>query len=180
MRTIKKFTAILAITGVLFISCDKTTKEKVEDKTEEVEDKMEEISDEITAEYNEMKVELEDGTYVNYKMNKDGDISFDDWSGYNIANSELREIRQSAYVTTTSRLEALKGSIMSLRTSIPAWLKTEEVMEDIANVEKEYNKVMTDTDKSVDNVKQNIEDLDEKFDDLREELNETIEKYKSE
>ena len=178
MKTIKKLTAILAITGMLFISCDKTTKEKVEDNTEEVENEMEEVSDEITAEYNEMKIDLEDGTSVNYKMNNAGDISFNEWSGYNISNSELREIRQSAYATSTARLEAMKGSIMSLRTSIPSWLKTDEVMDDIENVEKEYNNVMTDTDKSVDNVKQNIEDLDEKFDDLREELNEVIAKLK--
>lgn len=178
MKTIKKLTIAFAISGFLFTSCTKTKKEKMEDKMEEVEDKMEDVGDDISNEFQEMKLKLENGTEVNYNMTDDGDLSFDDWDGFNILNKELRDIKALDYETTTARVENLNGTVMNLRNTIPAWLKNDEVMEDIENVEKEYNNVMTDTDKTEDNVKQNLEDLSEKFDDLREELNEIIEKLK--
>jgi len=180
MRTIKKLTAILAISGFLFISCDKTKKEKVEDKMEEVEDSMEDIGDDISDEFQKMQVKLENGTYVNYNSNTNGDLSFDDWEGFNSANEELRAIEDSNPNTFTTRIGDLSGTIANLGNNIPTWLKTDEVMDDIQNIQKEYKKLSDERNESEDKIEQNIEDLMEKFDDLREELNEIIEKYKSE
>ena len=179
MKTLKKLTAILAISGFLFISCDNTKKEKVEDKMEEVEESMEDAGDDISDEFKEMQLELEDGTYVNYKANNDGDLSFNDWEGFNTANEELRAIEELDSKTYTTRIGDLNATITNLGNSIPAWLKTDEVMEDVENIQKEYKKLSDERNESEDKVEQNIEDLMEKFDDLREELNETIKKKKS-
>lgn len=159
MKVIKKMTAVLAITGLLFVSCDKA-KEKNED-------------------FKVMKIELADGNTVNYKMSTDGSLSFDDWDGFNTANNELREIENLDLETSTARIENLSGSIASLRGTIPSWLKNEEVMEDIDDIEEEYKKLLAEKNEPAKNVKQNLEELIEKFDDLREELQETIDKYKS-
>ncbi|AOW18215.1 hypothetical protein LPB03_12485 [Polaribacter vadi] len=179
MKTIQKTIAILAISGFLFISCDKTKKEKVEDKMEEIEESMEDAGDDISDEFKKIQLKLEDGTYVNYSSNNSGDLSFDDWEGFNTANEELRAIEELDSKTYTTRIGDLSATIANLGNSIPAWLKTEEVMEDIEDIQKEYKKLSDERNESEDKIEQNIEDLMEKFDDLREELNETIEKYKS-
>ncbi|QTD39008.1 hypothetical protein JL193_07085 [Polaribacter batillariae] len=178
MKTIKKLTAVLAITGLLFVSCDKTKKEKVEEKIEDVENKMEEIGDDISEEFKEMKLELEEGVSVNYKVDADGSLAFDDWNSFTIANKELKDIENLDTDEVNTRIENLKGTIANLGNNIPKWLQTDEVMEDIKDVQKEYKNVIDNKNAAADKVKQNIEDLNEKFDDLREELNEVIAKYK--
>ncbi|WP_435414313.1 hypothetical protein [Polaribacter aestuariivivens] len=178
MKTIKKITAVLAISGLLFVSCDNKKKEKVEDKMEEVEKKMDEIGDNISEEFQEMKLELEDGMSVNYKVDSDGTLAFDDWDAFTIANKELNDIEGLDPDEVNSRIEKLQGTIASLGNDIPKWLQTDEVKEDIKNVQKEYKNVIDNKNDATDKVKQNIEDLNEKFDDLREELNEVITKYK--
>lgn len=157
MKTIKKITTVLAITGLLFVSCDKKS-----DK-----------------EYKTMEIQLADGQSVNYKVTNTGSLAFNNWEGFNTANNDLREIEDLDLEITSEKIESLKGNIASLESTIPSWLKNEEVMEDIEDVEEEYMTLLKEKDEPSKNVKQNLEELNEKFDDLREELNETIEKYKS-
>ncbi|QTE24375.1 hypothetical protein [Polaribacter cellanae] len=182
MKTIKKLTTVLAITGLLFTSCNQTKKEKVKDKMEETmenaKDKMDEIGDDISEGFQEMKMKLEDGTEVNYKVDSNGTLAFDDWNGFTIANKELKDIENLDTDEVDKRIENLKGTIAELGNNIPKWLQTDEVKEDIKNVQKEYKNVIDNKNDAADKVKQNIEDLNEKFDDLREELNEIIAKYK--
>ncbi|QOD60165.1 hypothetical protein H9I45_12550 [Polaribacter haliotis] len=158
MKTIKKITAVLALLAVLFTSCSDTKKTNEAFKT--------------------VKIELADGNTVNYKLGTTGTLSFDDWKGYNTINSELYEIERMDLVATTAKIEEMQASIANLGNTIPAWLRTEEVLEDIDDVQEEYQKLLKEKNEPVKNVKQNLEELIEKFDDLREELNETIDKYK--
>ena len=178
MKTIKTVTIALAISGLVFTSCDKTNKEKAEDKIEAVGNDMEEMGDDISNEFKKMQVKLEDGTFVNYNMAAENDVTFDDWDGFNILRKEFRDFEELDFETSETRVENLRGSIMNLRNTIPAWLKNESVMEDIDDIEQEYREFMEDTDKSEDNMKENLEEISEKFDDLREEINETIENLK--
>ncbi|MDX6745761.1 hypothetical protein SHK09_03055 [Polaribacter sp. PL03] len=153
MKMIKKMTTVLAVTGLLFISCNTTNGEK-------------------TA----MKVKLPDGQFATYNLDSKGSLSFNDWDGFNSANKALVDLEIE---TTPERIDNLNNTVSNLAATIPAWLKNEEVMEDIADVEEEYKKLLEEKNEPAKNVKQNLEELNEKFDDLREELNETIEKYKS-
>ena len=59
MKTIKKITTVLAITGLLFVSCDKKS-----DK-----------------EYKTMEIQLADGQSVNYKVTNTGSLAFNNWDG---------------------------------------------------------------------------------------------------
>lgn len=167
MKAIKKMTAVLAITGLLFISCDKATEKKSDMKTD------------MKVEVNTMKIKLANGQYVDYNLDANGSLSFNNWSGFNIANKELRDIAELNLETSTQRIENLNGTISNLGNTIPTWLKNEEVMEDIDDIQEEYKKLLKEKNEPAKNVKQNLEELIEKFDDLREELNETIAKYKS-
>ena len=169
MNTIKKFTSILAIASLVFVSCDKA-KEKNTDEVKVVT---------TTDNFETFTIKLEDGNTVTYNKNKEGVLRFNDWDGFNIANQEMTAIENMSFNTTKQRLEDLRGTILNLENTIPAWLKTEEVMEDIADIKEEYNKLYNERNEPVKNVKQNWEELSEKFDDLREELNETLDKFKS-
>ncbi len=151
MKIFKKFTAIVAITSFLLVSCN--TKEK---------------------EYN---LTLNDGTEVFYISNDESAISINGWSEFNAINKNLLNLKDKDYNITIQSLEDLNGSITNLANTIPASLKTEEVLEDIRDVQEEYTKLINEKNAPLKNVKQNIEELVEKFDDLREELNETVEDY---
>ncbi|WP_026775903.1 hypothetical protein [Polaribacter sp. Hel_I_88] len=151
MKIIKKITAIIAITSLLIVSCN--TKEK---------------------EYN---LTLNDGTEVFYISNDESAISINGWSEFNTINKSLLNLKGKEYNSTIQSLEDLNGSITNLVNTVPASLKTEEVLEDIRDIQEEYTKLINEKNAPLKNVKQNIEELVEKFDDLREELNETVEDY---
>lgn len=158
MKAIKKITTIVAIISLLLVSCNKSEK---------------------GLEFKKMEIKLADGQVVNYKVNKKGSLSFSNWASFNMVDKELVDIANLKLEANTERIEGLNGTISNLGNTIPAWLKNEEVMEDIDDVKQEYSKLLKEKNEPVKNVKQNLEELIEKFDDLREELNETIEKYKS-
>lgn len=151
MKLIRKITAILTITSLLLVSCN--TKEK---------------------EYN---LTLNDGTEVFYISNDESAISINGWREFNDINKSLLNLKDKGYNITIEGLEDLNGAITNLANTVPSSLKTEEVLEDIRDVQEEYTKLINEKNAPLKNVKQNIEELVEKFDDLREELNETVEDY---
>ncbi|MFD2530049.1 MULTISPECIES: hypothetical protein [Polaribacter] len=157
MKIIKKFTAVLTVTGLLFMSCNNAT----------------------DTEYKTMEIKIADGQTVEYKVDSEGHLAFNDWDGFNDANRELMEIEERDLAVNSEIIEGLNNSVNNLGNTIPAWLKTEEVLEDIDDVQEEYKKLLDERNEPAKNVKQNLEELNEKFDDLREELNETIEDYNS-
>ncbi|WP_299063152.1 hypothetical protein [uncultured Polaribacter sp.] len=157
MKIIKKFTAVLTVTGLLFMSCNKTT----------------------DTEYKTMEIKIADGQTVEYKVDSEGHLAFNDWDVFNDANRELMEIEERDLAVNPEIIEGLNNSVNNLGNTIPSWLKTEEVLEDIEDVQEEYKKLLDERNEPAKNVKQNLEELNEKFDDLREELNETIEDYNS-
>lgn len=126
---------------------------------------------------NAITIELNDGTSVLYDSGNVTIVSIAGWNDYNDADKVLYRLKEKNYEVSMESLEGLGSSIVNLQNSIPASLKTEEVLEDIFDVQEEYKKLILEKDSPDKNVKQNIEELVEKFDDLREELTETIEDY---
>ena len=110
----------------------------------------------------EYNLTLNDGTEVFYNSNDESAISIMGWSEFNAINKDLRNLKDKDY---------------NLANTVPSSLKTEEVLEDISDLQEEYTKLINEKNAPLKNVKQNIEELVEKFDDLREELNETVEDY---
>ncbi|WP_299049890.1 hypothetical protein [uncultured Polaribacter sp.] len=124
-------------------------------------------------------IELKDGTNVYYNAYAETALSIDGWNAFADANETLLGLDKKSYEISTERIENLDESITNLSGTIPASLKTEEVLEDISDVNEEYRKLVDELNEPQKNIKQNIEELVEKFDDLREELNETVEDYVS-
>ncbi len=125
----------------------------------------------------EYNIDLNDGTTVVYNSKDEAAITINDWTEFNQINNTLNNLEEVDYVVPMERLESLNSAIINLANSVPSSLKTEEVLEDIADIQEEFTKLINEKYEPLDNVKQNIEELVEKFYDLREELNEIVEAY---
>lgn len=151
-------TSIVLTTSLFFISCDfkKDNSTKFDD------------SPRIEL------LELNNGNEVLLRIDYYGTYSFKNWNAYNLVNTELHRIEGINYKTSLNRILNLDKGISSLRSTILNWLKTEEVMEDIDGVQKEYSFLLNERNGSKQKVKQNLEKFTGKFDDLRQELSETV------
>ncbi|TXD47792.1 hypothetical protein [Polaribacter sp. IC073] len=183
MNSIKLFATALTVSSFMLVSCDNNKKEKTNVTKEILE-----IKDDINKEAaeTEMKMEedvktrtykMKDGTAIVYNLDAKGIAGFDDWSNFTIVNSELAQMRKSKFVTTSQRIKNMNFRMANLANTVPAWLKTEEVMEDVADVQKEYLELIEDPNASENEMKENLEELSEKFDDLKEELDEAVKEY---
>ena len=150
MKTIQKLIFTMAITTLLFASCNSTKS---------------------------TRIKLDNGEFVEFSKDK-GYLSFKDWDSFNSVNQEMHTNKNADIQSKTNRLEGLKVNIGNLQNTIPYWLKTEEVLEDIDDVQEEFKKLIKEKNEPTKNVEQNLEEFTEKFDDLREELNETINNQK--
>ncbi|AUC85989.1 hypothetical protein CW731_12165 [Polaribacter sp. ALD11] len=179
MNSIKLFATALTVSSFMLVSCDNAKKKATEIKEEateikkDIENEVGEMDDEVKTRTYKMK----DGTAIVYNLDAKGVVGFDDWADFTVVNSELAQMRKSNFVTTAQRVKNMNFRIASLGSTIPAWLKTEEVMEDVADVQKEYLELIEDPNASDNERKENLEELSEKFDDLREELDETVKEY---
>lgn len=165
----------------MLVSCDNGKKKT----TEVTEIEMIEMKN-VTSEKVEMEIEdevitrtyrMKDGTALVYNLDAKGIVGFDDWSNFTIVNSELAEMRKTKFVTTAKRIRNMNFRIANLGNTIPAWLKTEEVMEDVADIQKEYLELIEDPNAPENERQENLEELSEKFDDLKEELDEAVKEY---
>jgi uncharacterized protein (DUF885 family) len=191
MKSIKLFATALTVTSFMMVSCDvkkeNTNEEEVIEIVEVEKDNID-VDVDMDSDMNTKKladVEVKTRTYkmrekqepIVYDLDANGIAGFDDWRDYTVVNYELAEIRKAKYITTAQRVKNMNYRIANLGNSIPAWLKTEEVMEDVADVQKEYLELIEDADASENEMKENLEELTEKFDDLKEELDETVQQY---
>ncbi|WP_142785446.1 hypothetical protein [Changchengzhania lutea] len=163
------------------MSCGDDKKQNANDIENEVDTEV--ITSDVDADVNDENVvtsreyAMKDGSKITYESNKRGVVAMNDWPSYNELNLEMDKIEGADFVITKEEVDDLDAMISNLGNSIPAWLKTEEVMEDVADVQKEYKELINESDASEKEHKENLEELSEKFDDLREELNETVQKY---
>ncbi|MDA0178499.1 hypothetical protein [Mesoflavibacter profundi] len=190
MKSIKLITTTLVVSSVAFMSCKSDYKtadtevDTVEEQVEELETEMDNTTDNNTdSDYimdsNQVmskEYAMNDGRNINYQTTEAGIVGFDGWQQFNILTYELDEMKK-ANIYTKERVGNLRGVIATLDESIPSWLKTEEVMEDVADIQKEYNELMAEPNATEKEYKENLEEVSEKYADLQEELTETVEKY---
>ena len=161
MKLINKMTSILLLTSVFFISCDIKKDNNIAFK-------------------DNPRIELltlDNGNEVIVRKDYYGTYSFNNWNTYNLANIEIHRIETADYEIPKSRLLNLNDEVSSLDKKMPNWLKTEEVLEDIADVKEEFTKLIEEQNAPMKNIKQNWDEFEEKFDDLREELSETVDEF---
>lgn len=192
INSIKLFAFAITISSFMFVSCDtpkKNTNEnneiseviEIEKDNLEVENENVETNvDEMEMKEGEVKTrtyKMKEQTPIVYNLDANGIAGFDDWADFTIINYELAEIRKANYITTAQRVKNMNYRIANLGNTIPSWLKTEEVMEDVADIQKEYLELIKESNASEKEMKENLEELSEKFDDLKEELDETVAEY---
>ncbi|WP_405609713.1 hypothetical protein [Polaribacter sp. Asnod1-A03] len=175
MNLLKKVAITLTVFSFVLISCNKGKKEVTEIKEE-----IAELVDIDTSDIDEVKTrtyKMKDGRTIIYDINARGIVGFDDWSNYAALHSDLEVLKKQNFTTTEDDIKNLNYRIANLANTIPDWLKTEEVMEDVADIQKEYGELIAEGNASEDEIKENLEEVSEKFDDLKEELGETVEEY---
>lgn len=181
INSIRLFVTALTVSSFMLVSCDngkkKTTEVTEIEMIEMKSDTNEKAEIEIEEEVKTRTYRMKDGTALVYNLDAKGIVGFDDWSNFTIVNSELAEMRKTKFVTTAQRIRNMNFRIANLGNTIPAWLKTEEVMEDVADIQKEYLELIEDPNASENERQENLEELSEKFDDLKEELDEAVKEY---
>lgn len=183
MNSIKLFATALTLSSFMLISCDNGKKKTTENKEDLVEiteveiDNLENEEVEMNDEIKTRTYKMKDKTSIVYNLDAKGIVGFDDWVNYTVVNAELTDIKRLNYVTTAQRVTNMNFRMANLGNTIPVWLKTEEVMEDVADIQKEYKELIEEENASEEEMKENLEELSEKFDDLKEELDETVNKY---
>jgi hypothetical protein len=192
INSIKLFALAFMVSSFVLVSCD-TKKENTSEnnnvvETIEIEKDNLEVEKEI-AEGDVERMNMKEGevitrsykmkeqTPIVYNLDANGIAGFDDWADFTVINYELAEIRKANYVTTSQRVKNMNYRIANLGNTIPSWLKTEEVMEDVADIQKEYLELIKESNAPEKEIKENLEELSEKFDDLKEELDETVTEY---
>lgn len=179
MKTMKLFTTTFLATGFILMSCN-------EGKTKEVKINDSEVTA-MSSSFNSNKTidntvttreyAMNDGSEISYSLGNDGVESLEDWEAYNTLNNEISEVEAAELQTTNERIASWDGVIANLHNTIPDWLKTEEVMEDVADVQKEYKELVNEKNATAKEREENLEELSEQFDDLQEELTETVNEY---
>ena len=109
-----------------------------------------------------------------------GTYSFSSWNAYNVANTQIHQVKNLEYNSSVERIENLKKNISKLSSTIPDWLETNKVLKEIEDVKEEYATLLNEKDKSTKAIRENWEELSNEFDDLREELSETVKDYRAE
>ena len=123
------------------------------------------------------RYKMKDGTSIAYNLDAKGIAGFEDWADFTVVNYELAEVRKKEVSESAQRLRNLNYRVANLRNTIPTWLQTEEVLEDISDIQKEYLELIKDSNATEKEMQENLEEFTEQFDDLKEELDETVAKY---
>nr|WP_321222175.1 hypothetical protein [uncultured Psychroserpens sp.] len=184
MKTIQKFTMFTALAVFTVFSCNENNKKDTvieeSDMNKEMKTDTMNSDDESMTDSKKVRAKnytMKDGNRFSYNTDDRGVLSVTDWNDYNSVSYNMYDLETNDYNMVSFNKANLDSSIANLGNTIPSWLKTEEVMEDVADVQKEYKELMAEKNASEKEQKENLEELREKFDDLREELNETIDEY---
>ncbi|WP_298955961.1 hypothetical protein [uncultured Nonlabens sp.] len=110
-------------------------------------------------------------------LKDEGIVGVSGWSSFNTLSNHVYMLEGQDFTTTREIIPLMSSNIMILDDTIPEWLMTEEIMEDVKDVQKDYVELMKGTKMSSHEFKENLEEVIEQYEDLREEVGETVEKY---
>tara|TARA_R110002049_G_scaffold140911_1_gene302245 strand:+ start:193 stop:690 length:498 start_codon:yes stop_codon:yes gene_type:complete len=165
MKMMRKF--IFIITVILFTSCSSSSK-------------ADRINSNLVDNKNISLLNIDDDQKVIIRKDYYGTYSFSSWNAYNVANTQIHQVKNLKYNSSVERIENLERNITKLSSTIPDWLETNKVLKEIEDVKEEYATLLNEKDKSTKDIRENWEVLSNEFDELREELNETVKDYRTE
>lgn len=106
-----------------------------------------------------------------------GVIGVGSWSEFNKLSKMMYTLKGASYFTTIKMMRAMEPTALKLRATMPTWLKSDEVKEDIADFVKDYTELVTSTSADDDEFRENLEEIVEQYEDLREEVQEQFNAY---
>lgn len=191
MKNLKNAIGLLTITGLLFTSCmddKKNNQSNMTDSETSQDAKLEANSKAMSSNSDKMMINknVSDG---NTTTTKSGDVvtrsintkvnamQISGWDGFNKLSIQMKKIEDADFNTKSAAIPNMGSIIASLQNTRPDWMKTEEITEDIEDVQKEYNEYIKEQNGKEKRNVRNLEELNEAYDDLVEEINETFDKY---
>ncbi|MBL7559296.1 hypothetical protein JAO71_05705 [Olleya sp. YSTF-M6] len=195
MKNLKKTIGLLTLTGVLFTSCMDEKKnnnseeitdsemnqnanvaQELKSKTSSTDKMLATNSNDLNSKSN--TITTTSGAVVNRTLNtKVNAMQISGWDAFNTLSIEMKKLEGADFTTKSAAIPNLEATIATLHSTRPDWMKTEEITEDIEDVQKEYNEFIKEQNgKDKRNVR-NLEELNEAYDDLVEEINETFDEY---
>jgi|TARA_R110002050_G_scaffold69335_1_gene149965 DNA repair ATPase RecN len=165
MKMMHKF--IFTITLLLLTSCSFSSKK-------------ERINRNLVDNKNISLLNIDEDQKIIIRKDYYGTYSFSSWNAYNVANTQIHQVKNLEYNSSVERIENLEKNISKLSSTIPDWLETNKVLKEIEDVKEEYATLLNEKDKSTKAIRENWEELSNEFDDLREELSETVKDYRAE
>ena len=106
-----------------------------------------------------------------------GTIGLSNWSAFNTLAKDMTTLDGATYRQTRKIVKGMGTTVTLLDDTRPMWMNTEEINEDIADFQKEYNELVTDKKLTENEYRENLEEIAEKFEDLREEADEVFMEY---
>lgn len=180
MKNLKLIPFAVAIALVGFTSCadEKKDNKIVEENTLQNETEVLRGDVKNVNEINEMEAKkmanmVDSNVFTEYKST--GIVK--GWAALNDLNTGMKSLSGKDYVSSKKMAGNLAATINDLTLTRPDWLKTEEISEDIADLEKDYKKLMSEDNTNEDKFRRDLEEVNEQYEDLVEEVNETIERY---
>ena len=178
MKNLKTIPYAVAIALIGFTSCAKEKKENniLEEndiETEVVRSDVDAVNEVEQMEAKRMANMVDKNVFTEYKNT--GTVT--GWKTFSDLQIGMKSLEGKDYATTKKIAENLASTINDLTITRPDWLKTEEISEDIADLEKDYKKLMSEDNTNEDKFRRDLEEVNEQYDDLIEEVNETIERY---
>ncbi|WP_452222926.1 hypothetical protein [Lacinutrix chionoecetis] len=188
MKNLKISIAVLALSGFAFTSCmDEKKSDKTEAEKMEMNSEMENNSDDKTRAMNNDTEEMmasnirmtsKDGKIVERSMNNDVKaMQISGWESFNTLSVEMKKLEGMDMMKMKTAMPNFANTIATLNTTRPEWMMTEEISEDVEDLQKEYNELIADKTADTEEYRENLEEVNEAYDDLVEEINETFDKY---
>ena len=111
-------------------------------------------------------------------INETGIVGISNWESFNKLSREMYTLKGADYFTTITMMRRMQPTVAKLQATMPAWMNTEEIIEDVDDFIKDYNELVGDTTADDKEFRENLEEISEQYEDLREEAQEVFVEYR--
>ena len=177
MKNFKTIFLALSFLGLVFTSCMDEKSEKKDTDQTEINSELKNNTEKNINNDEKMMVSNNNSMAIRTTNNDVKAMQISGWSSFNELSIEMKKLENADFSKMKTTLPMFEKTIASLNSTRPEWMMTEEIREDVEDVQKEYNELIADKNAGEKEYKENIEELNEAYDDLVEEINETFDEY---
>ncbi|WP_397444612.1 hypothetical protein [Polaribacter sp. R77954] len=161
MNILNKIKYVLLLFSIVFSSCSTKKREKAI----------------FLDNPNVFRIKLENGETEIVRKNHADDYIFESWNAYNMVNTQLSLMENEEYKISKNRIVYLKKFMNNLAVSIPNWLQTNAINQELEDVEEEFDKLIDELDESTHVIRKNCRELNQEFNELQKEVKKTVKSY---